>query len=437
MLPVTILLCACLSLGLLGGVGADVLRLNLDNFMDVIDGPHHKLVKFYAPWCGNCKTAAPFFLAASGAFPTNESNIIFAEVNAEEESIIADELAVRHYPTYLFFPEDDPDAVEEIAMGSTLRELQNDSHVLPVPPVPPLLRGPNCVVLYCPVTLLLSAAFSRDVRRAEPPLRLSPPPASADVPHLVQQLDDEDALTHAVASRSGFLVVNIYGEYCPGNCFKVHGNLPIIAEIFQNEDISFARLHGEDNPSIVHRFNALYYPAMVIFPKLGGEVQMFDSNGDYTHHTYSDDKGDPVALLEHLNDIMGTARDERGGLLMEAGNIPELDVVVRGASSLLDPALQEQLQQAAAQLPPHDDAMYRYPDMTSMYVRTAEAIRRHGEAWVGGEVRRLDEAMQEDDLDLDERDDLNLALNVMKVFQEMLPVSAELGEVQTEELGEL
>jgi len=74
-----------------------------------------------------------------------------------------------------------------------------------------------------------------------------------DVPHLVQQLDDEDALTHAVASRSGFLVVNIYGEYCPGNCFKVHGNLPIIAEIFQNEDISFARLHGEDNPSIVHR----------------------------------------------------------------------------------------------------------------------------------------------------------------------------------------
>mmetsp|Transcript_21952 Transcript_21952/g.37041 ORF Transcript_21952/g.37041 Transcript_21952/m.37041 type:complete len:180 (-) Transcript_21952:1015-1554(-) len=179
MLPVTILLCACLSLGLLGGVGADVLRLNLDNFMDVIDGPHHKLVKFYAPWCGNCKTAAPFFLAASGAFPTNESNIIFAEVNAEEESIIADELAVRHYPTYLFFPEDDPDAVEEIAMGSTLRELQNDSHVLPVPPVPPLLRGPNCVVLYCPVTLLLSAAFSRDVRRAEPPLRLSPPPASA------------------------------------------------------------------------------------------------------------------------------------------------------------------------------------------------------------------------------------------------------------------
>jgi len=233
-----------------------------------------------------------------------------------------------------------------------------------------------------------------------------------DVPHLVQQLDDEDALTHAVASRSGFLVVNIYGEYCPGNCFKVHGNLPIIAEIFQNEDISFARLHGEDNPSIVHRFNALYYPAMVIFPKLGGEVQMFDSNGDYTHHTYSDDKGDPVALLEHLNDIMGTARDERGGLLMEAGNIPELDVVVRGASSLLDPALQEQLQQAAAQLPPHDDAMYRYPDMTSMYVRTAEAIRRHGEAWVGGEVRRLDEAMQEDDLDLDERDDLNLALNV-------------------------
>jgi hypothetical protein len=30
--------------------------------------------------------------------------------------------AISHYPTFLFFPEGDADAVEEIPMGSSLRE---------------------------------------------------------------------------------------------------------------------------------------------------------------------------------------------------------------------------------------------------------------------------------------------------------------------------
>ena len=29
------------------GARAEVLELTVDNFMDVIDGPHHKIVKFY------------------------------------------------------------------------------------------------------------------------------------------------------------------------------------------------------------------------------------------------------------------------------------------------------------------------------------------------------------------------------------------------------
>lgn len=33
----------------------------------------------------------------------------------------------------------------------------------------------------------------------------------------------------------------------------MHMNLPRIAAIFKNEDVSFARLHGEDHTSIVRR----------------------------------------------------------------------------------------------------------------------------------------------------------------------------------------
>jgi hypothetical protein len=33
------------------------------------------------------------------------------------------------------------------------------------------------------------------------------------------------------------------------------------------------------------RFNALYYPTVLFFPKLGDGVELFDNRtGDYTHH---------------------------------------------------------------------------------------------------------------------------------------------------------
>jgi pimeloyl-CoA synthetase len=103
---------------------------------------------------------------------------------------------------------------------------------------------------------------------------------------------------------------------------------------------------------------------------------------------------------------------------MEAGNIPELDAIVRASTSLLDPSLHTQLQAAVAQLPPHDDSVYRYPDMSGMYIRTAERVRERvskgvsAEQWVTSEVQRLQEALLQEDVQADERDDLHLALNV-------------------------
>jgi hypothetical protein len=134
----------------------------------------------------------------------------------------------------------------------------------------------------------------------------------------------------------------------------------------------------------------------------------------------------PLLTLTHSP---GTFRTEDGGLLPEAGALPELDAVVHSASAVDSPALLSALTAAAALLPPRDmTAPHRHPDMTASYLRTAEKLlllRREREresrqeegeggsaAWLAGEVRRLEGAALQEDLDLDERDDLCLTANV-------------------------
>ena len=45
--PVLLLLLLLLSLVSLSVVRAEVLQLSAHNFMSVVDGPHHKIVKFF------------------------------------------------------------------------------------------------------------------------------------------------------------------------------------------------------------------------------------------------------------------------------------------------------------------------------------------------------------------------------------------------------
>lgn len=59
-------------------------------------------MKFYAPWCGHCKSLAPKFEALSNSFPAEE-NVKFAEVDASNERRIAGKYQIQGYPTLKFF----------------------------------------------------------------------------------------------------------------------------------------------------------------------------------------------------------------------------------------------------------------------------------------------------------------------------------------------
>mmetsp|Transcript_26592 Transcript_26592/g.57154 ORF Transcript_26592/g.57154 Transcript_26592/m.57154 type:complete len:233 (-) Transcript_26592:235-933(-) len=63
------------------------------------------LVKFYAPWCGHCKTLAPIWKELDQRLQEDDANdgIVIAKVDCTKESQVANRFKVQSYPTLKYF----------------------------------------------------------------------------------------------------------------------------------------------------------------------------------------------------------------------------------------------------------------------------------------------------------------------------------------------
>ena len=76
-------------------------ELNSDNFNDTIQGNDIVIIDFWAQWCGPCKSFAPTFETAS----ESHADIVFAKVNTEEQTELAQACQIRSIPTLMIFRE--------------------------------------------------------------------------------------------------------------------------------------------------------------------------------------------------------------------------------------------------------------------------------------------------------------------------------------------
>lgn len=75
------------------------LELTAENFNETIESNDIVIVDFWAPWCGPCKSFAPTFEAASESHP----DVVFAKVNTEDETELAQGCSIRSIPTLMLF----------------------------------------------------------------------------------------------------------------------------------------------------------------------------------------------------------------------------------------------------------------------------------------------------------------------------------------------
>ena len=74
-------------------------ELNNENFNETIENSDIVIIDFWAPWCGPCKSFAPTFEATSESHP----DVVFAKVNTEDETELAQSCGIRSIPTLMLF----------------------------------------------------------------------------------------------------------------------------------------------------------------------------------------------------------------------------------------------------------------------------------------------------------------------------------------------
>uniref|UniRef100_A0A914UM83 Thioredoxin domain-containing protein n=1 Tax=Plectus sambesii TaxID=2011161 RepID=A0A914UM83_9BILA len=121
----------------------DVLHLTTETFKTELKKKKHALVMFYAPWCGHCKRAKPFYSEAATKLSDDVKSAL-AAVDCTVHQPVCDEYKVGGYPTFIYFsylktqsPYSGGHKTEDFVRFINERSGGAEQTATPAPPAPP------------------------------------------------------------------------------------------------------------------------------------------------------------------------------------------------------------------------------------------------------------------------------------------------------------
>ncbi|KAF3908389.1 Thioredoxin [Orbilia brochopaga] len=258
---------------------ANVVELTPDNFDQVItNSGKPALVKFFAPWCGHCKTLAPTFEELGDAFSAFKDKVTIAKLDADAHRKLGQKFDVKGFPTLKWFDGKSKDPVTYDS-GRTLDALTD----------------------YVSTKTGIKLKGGKGAAKKE-------------APSAVKVLTDAN-FDPTIQDRSKSVLVKFYAPWC-GHCKKLAPIYEKVASAFSREPSVVIAEVDCDSPgskASCEEYGITGYPTLKFFAAAHGDVQAYDGGRD------------EESLVDFINERAGTARTPGGGLNDKAGTIAILD----------------------------------------------------------------------------------------------------------------
>ncbi|CAH0486649.1 unnamed protein product [Peronospora farinosa] len=341
----------------------DVKVLTPDNFDEVVDGSKHVLVKFYAPWCGHCKSLAPTYETVATAFQKAD-DVVVAEVDADNYKDLGSKFEITGFPKLKYFRKGSTEA-EDYEGGRSEEDF---------------------------VTFLNEKAGT-NVRVAKER-------------SYVTALSDASFDAEVIHSKK-HAIVEFYAPWC-GHCKSLAPIYEEVGAIFEGEDdVLIAKVDATANEELKERFNIKGFPTLFYFSPDSDEPEDY-SNGR-----------DKESFVEFINEHAGTHRSVDGSLTAEAGRVDQLEVIITESSDITAD-VQKKVQKVVDGLD-GSDAKYGL-----LYVKAIKKIVAKGPSYVDTEILRLEGLLDNENVTAQKKTLFGLRKNILKFFQEKLNEKTEL-----------
>ncbi|EGD82096.1 hypothetical protein PTSG_02776 [Salpingoeca rosetta] len=331
---------------------AHVLELEPDSFDDIVNGDRFVFVKFYAPWCGHCKSMAPAYEEVGDAF-SHISDVVIAKVDADKHRELGSRFGVSGFPTLKYFPK-----------GATEPEAYSGG------------RGAEDLVQF----INEKSGFRGRIKKQP-----------SDVVVL-----DESNFDQIVMDENKDVLVEFYAPWC-GHCKSLAPTYEKVGNDFKNEDdIVIAKMDADKYRGIPSRYDVTGFPTLKWFPK---------SNKDGEDYSSGRSEKD---FVEFINEKTGAKRLPGGALADDAGLISVLDEL---AKAFADEGERESvLAKAEAEAAKHDSKYASY------YVKVMKKIADKGNDFPATEIDRLERILAAGNVKADKLDSFYIRRNILKQF---------------------